>query len=104
MLFFFTFAAKKGLTRTPAVFGKKVGRHTAKRSVICGQQKNMTAAELLAAYANGQRDFSGVELLGAKLSGADLSGAKLSQANLGGADLEDVNFSGVIGYMTSIRH
>jgi uncharacterized protein YjbI with pentapeptide repeats len=52
----------------------------------------MTAEELLARYAKGQRDFRGVILRGADLRQADLSfavfqGADLTAANLGGANL-----------------
>jgi len=42
-----------------------------------GNKNNMTAEELLAAYAAGKRDFSGANLYGAKLNFADLSGANL---------------------------
>jgi uncharacterized protein YjbI with pentapeptide repeats len=37
----------------------------------------MTAEELLAAYAAGERDFSRADLHGVDLSGAELSGANL---------------------------
>jgi uncharacterized protein YjbI with pentapeptide repeats len=61
--------------------------------------KNMTARELLAAYAKGQRNFGGAELnradlRGANLEGADLSGAKLEKANLSEANLSEANLSG----------
>ena len=36
---------------------------------------NMTAVELLAAYAAGEREFGYADLFGANLSGAELSGA-----------------------------
>lgn len=61
----------------------------------------MTAAELHARYAKGERDFRGVDLRGLSLSkrrreaagmclrGADLSGADLRGADLSGADLRD---------------
>ena len=52
------------------------------------KKKNMTAEELLAAYAAGERDFSGANLQGADLSGADLYKANLSGANLRGANLD----------------
>ena len=42
----------------------------------------MTAQELLAAYAKGERNFSGADLKGANLSGANLNGANLLRANL----------------------
>jgi len=40
----------------------------------------MTAKELLARYAAGQRDFRGVDLAGVDLSGANLSGACMTGA------------------------
>lgn len=45
----------------------------------------MTAEELLAAYAAGERNFEKVDLSGANLSSAKLSGAKLDGAKLDGA-------------------
>ena len=58
------------------------------------QQPPKTAEELLARYAEGERDFIGANLSGANLSGANLSGAelrnaKLSKARLSGADRAD---------------
>jgi len=73
----------------------------------------MTAQELLAKYAAGERNFveadlseadlsgaklskailSGAYLSGANLSGVDLSGADLSDADLGGANLSNANLS-----------
>ncbi|MEY3300362.1 MAG: hypothetical protein RLZZ597_3622 [Cyanobacteriota bacterium] len=63
----------------------------------------VTAADLLKAYAAGQRNFEYVmlaeaDLLGADLKGcdfsyADFSGANLSTANLRGADLSYANLS-----------
>jgi hypothetical protein len=53
--------------------------------------ENMTAEELLAAYAAGERNFSGADLSGADLSGADLRGADLSRANLSHANLFKAN-------------
>ena len=41
----------------------------------------MTAEELLAAYAAGERDFSGADLSGANLEGADLRKARLNSTN-----------------------
>ncbi|HIK43681.1 MAG TPA: pentapeptide repeat-containing protein [Leptolyngbyaceae cyanobacterium M65_K2018_010] len=62
-----------------------------------------TAADLLKAYAAGQRNFEYVVLAEADLTGADLkgsdfsyadfSGANLSQANLRGADLSYANLA-----------
>jgi hypothetical protein len=54
----------------------------------------MTKAELLAAYAAGQRNFSGVDLEGADLDDANLSGANLEDAYLPGAQLVGANLSG----------
>ena len=54
----------------------------------------MTAAELLAAYAKGGRDFAGATLYGATLSRANLSRANLERANLYGANLEGANLYG----------
>jgi uncharacterized protein YjbI with pentapeptide repeats len=45
----------------------------------------MTAQELLAAYAAGERNFSGADLNNADLSGADLREADIRGANLDGA-------------------
>jgi uncharacterized protein YjbI with pentapeptide repeats len=61
-------------------------------------KRAMTSGELRAAYANGQRDFSGLDLTNADLSGANLSGinlinANLTRANLRGANLSDANLS-----------
>ena len=47
-------------------------------------ENNMTAKELLAAYAAGERDFSKANLSGADLVDADLRGAKLDGANRDG--------------------
>lgn len=62
-----------------------------------------TAADLLSAYAAGQRNFEYVSLADTDLAGADLkgcdfsyadfSGANLSQANLRGADLSYANLA-----------
>ena len=50
----------------------------------------MTAADLLARYAAGERDFRN-----ANLPETDLAGATLSGANLSGADLFGATLSGV---------
>jgi uncharacterized protein YjbI with pentapeptide repeats len=55
--------------------------------------KNMTAQELLAAYAAGKRDFFRADLRGADLSNANLSNANLSGANFSNANLSGANFS-----------
>jgi uncharacterized protein YjbI with pentapeptide repeats len=49
----------------------------------------MTGAELLAAYARGERAF-----VGANLGGANLRGANLWDVNLGGANLRGANLWG----------
>jgi uncharacterized protein YjbI with pentapeptide repeats len=82
-----------------------------------GNKNNMTAEELLAAYDEGERDFSGADLRGAKLnfanlSHADLRGANLSEANLSvtdfsyavitGANLSDAEINGAI-FLTVIN-
>ncbi len=54
----------------------------------------MNKEELLAAYAAGRRDFTGVDLSGANLCGTDLQHADLSGANLCGADLSGADLSG----------
>jgi uncharacterized protein YjbI with pentapeptide repeats len=62
----------------------------------------MTAEELLERYAAGERDFSGVDLMGINLSGADLGadwssfnlGGNLNETNLSGANLSSANLSG----------
>ena len=46
---------------------------------------DMTAEELLAKYAAGEREFPKAELSGADLSGVDLRETDLSGANLDGA-------------------
>jgi hypothetical protein len=54
----------------------------------------MTGAELLEAWARGERAFVGANLWGADLRGANLRGAYLRGANLGGADLRGANLVG----------
>jgi serine/threonine protein kinase, bacterial len=64
----------------------------------------ITKKELLAQYANGERDFRGIKLVNVNLSGVDLSeinfhGANLdwvdlSGANLSRSDLSNIRFSG----------
>ncbi len=54
----------------------------------------MTAGELLERYASGERDFSGVDLVGCNLSDADLPGINLSGANLNGSNLRYANLTG----------
>ncbi len=66
--------------------------------------KTYTSAELLAAYARGERDFRsaklvaadlrGANLTGANLTGATLTNANLTNANLNGANLTDANVQG----------
>ena len=46
----------------------------------------MTAAELLAKYAAGERNFNKVDLSGENLSNTDLRGIKLRSATLIGTD------------------
>jgi uncharacterized protein YjbI with pentapeptide repeats len=58
--------------------------------------ENMTAQELLAAYATGERDFPEALLIKANLSGADLSIADLMFANLFEANLDGANQDGSI--------
>ncbi|HQR31534.1 MAG TPA: pentapeptide repeat-containing protein [Blastocatellia bacterium] len=48
----------------------------------------MTGAELLAAYAKGQRDFHGEDLQNAQLDKANLNDINLEGANLAGANLQ----------------
>jgi len=55
--------------------------------------ENMTAQELLAAYAAGERNFSGADLSGAYLRKAILDEANLSGANLRNADLFGADLS-----------
>ena len=69
----------------------------------------MTAAELLKAYAKGERNFKGVDLSGAnledaELSEADFSGADFSGANLSYADLRYANFSEAILVGTDLSY
>ena len=54
----------------------------------------LTARELLIAYGEGMRDFSGANLYGANLSRANLYGANLDGANLDGANLDGANLYG----------
>jgi uncharacterized protein YjbI with pentapeptide repeats len=58
------------------------------------KNQTMTVQELLAAYATGERDFSGANLIGANLIGANLSEANFSEANFSGAYLIGANLSG----------
>ncbi|HBY80194.1 MAG TPA: low-complexity protein, partial [Cyanobacteria bacterium UBA11148] len=48
-------------------------------------KKAMKTSEVLSRYAVGQRDFRGVNLMGAQLKKANLSYANLSGADLRGA-------------------
>ena len=59
--------------------------------------ESMTAQELLAAYAAGERNFSGADLSGANLSKASLSGANFSGADLLDVSLSGANLNGAIG-------
>jgi uncharacterized protein YjbI with pentapeptide repeats len=54
----------------------------------------MTAEELLQRYAAGERDFSRVDLSGARLRDTELPGINLSEANLFGAKLDRASLSG----------
>ncbi len=54
-----------------------------------------SAEELLNRYAQGERDFSGATLVGAKLDGITLVGASLRGANLQGASFSQANFRDV---------
>lgn len=51
------------------------------------------ADEFLNRYADGERNFVGINLCGVVLEGRDLRGANLSEANLSGADLRGVTMS-----------
>ncbi len=53
-----------------------------------------TAADLLTAYAAGQRNFEYVVLADTDLSGADLKGGDFSYADLSGANLGGCNLRG----------
>ncbi|WP_199325071.1 pentapeptide repeat-containing protein [Phormidium sp. FACHB-1136] len=53
-----------------------------------------TAADLLKAYAAGQRNFEYVLLAEADLTGADLKGCDFSYADFGGANLSGCNLRG----------
>ena len=63
------------------------------------------AAELLAAYATGERNFIRANLDGANLDGANLDGANLYCANLDGANLIRANlgFGAIANYWTLTR-
>lgn len=68
----------------------------------------MNDFQLIEAYKNGQRDFSGqalggINLNGAQLTGIDLSGANLNGASLSGANLSGANLSGAILSNASLR-
>ena len=54
---------------------------------LLGKVLSMTVAELVAAYAAGQRNFSGQDLSGQNLSRVNLSDANLWATNLSGANL-----------------
>ena len=66
--------------------------------------ENMTVQKLLAAYAKGERNFSGADLKGVNLSEANLSGAYLSNANLNCAWLSGANLSGANLSGADLRH
>ena len=51
--------------------------------------------DILARYANGERTFSGADLMGASLRGANLVGVDLRRAYLGRANLEGANLVGL---------
>ena len=59
----------------------------------CLQGNLMQVEEFLKKYAQGSRDFKGVNLSEANLSGVNLSGANLSEANLSIANLSGANLS-----------
>lgn len=69
-------------------------KHSASSNGVTIKKNNMTAEELLAAYAAGERDFRGANLSFADLEGADLSFAELSDAYLNGANLSGANLYG----------
>ena len=61
--------------------------------------ETVTAANIVALYAAGRRDFKqadlrGADLLGANLRGADLRGADLREADLREANLREANLRG----------
>ncbi|MDJ0683030.1 MAG: pentapeptide repeat-containing protein [Xenococcaceae cyanobacterium MO_167.B52] len=60
---------------------------------LCAASEDMNKIhqgdELLEMYNNGQRNFQGIELIGAKLNGAILNGADLSQSELMLASLNE---------------
>jgi uncharacterized protein YjbI with pentapeptide repeats len=64
------------------------------------QNEELTAAEILRRYAEGERDFShcdirdGESFRGASLPGANFSSAYVSDADFEGADLRGADFSG----------
>jgi uncharacterized protein YjbI with pentapeptide repeats len=88
-----TIKNKKGHhPNTPPLWEESRAQHCqAKR--YSWAMENMTAQELLAAYAAGERNFSGANLRGADLRGADLNGANLSEADLSKAHLSGAHFS-----------
>lgn len=68
----------------------------------------MTSKQLLAKYAEGERDFSNINLASVNLDSTNLSGADFSNANfrfteLEGADLKGVNFSGTNFLYTNLQ-
>ncbi len=65
----------------------------AKRDLL-GRQWKPSAADVIAAYAAGERDFWWATLDGANLYRANLSRATLDGANLDGANLSMANLSG----------
>ena len=56
--------------------------------------KVSTSEELLARYANGERDFDGSDLSSAILIGADLRDVRIRNATLMYAQLSGANLSG----------
>ena len=54
---------------------------------------NLNKRDVLSAYKNGQRDFSGWNLTGANLTGANLTDANLTDANLKRAYLKGIKYN-----------
>ena len=80
-----TIINKKGhYPNTPPLWETSRAQHCQAKRYSWAMENNITEEELLAAYAAGERNFSGADLSGADLSGANLSGAKLSGANQDG--------------------
>ena len=89
-----TIKNKKGHhLNTPPLWKESRAQHCQAKRYSWAMENNITEEELLAAYAAGERNFSGANLSGANLGGANLNGASLMDANLSRAVLVEAVLS-----------